>query len=177
MKSALTQTGERRTGGHIGVGPAVFAVALALLLFVSALPPTLTEGGRYVVMSAFSPLCHQIADRSFAIGGLPLALCHRCTGILAGMLMGLVLSVMLAVRGRSMTVFAFAPHTSVLLAVAFAPLAVDWGMDVVGLWANTPWSRVLTGVWTGAGLGVLLASSLLPAGTESRHLEDSAPQG
>jgi len=38
----------------------------------------------------FQHLCHQQADRSFILAGLPLAVCARCLGIFAGLWLGAV---------------------------------------------------------------------------------------
>lgn len=42
-------------------------------------------------------ICHRIAERSFQIDGVPLALCARCTGIYLGVLVGYLIAI---ARGR-----------------------------------------------------------------------------
>ena len=37
------------------------------------------------VYLGFSFFCHQSPERSFALAGLPLAVCHRCSGIYLGL--------------------------------------------------------------------------------------------
>ncbi len=39
----------------------------------------------------FTPVCHQIPDRSFFLWGHQLAVCHRCSGIYFGFWLGLLL--------------------------------------------------------------------------------------
>ncbi|HVS14574.1 MAG TPA: DUF2085 domain-containing protein, partial [Thermoanaerobaculia bacterium] len=40
--------------------------------------------------AAFHLVCHQIPERSFFLGEHALAVCHRCTGLYAGGLLGLL---------------------------------------------------------------------------------------
>ena len=47
------------------------------------------------------------------------------------------------------------------LLAALAPTAVDWVLGTLGVWANTPASRVSTGVLFGLAAGVILGSNLL----------------
>ncbi len=47
-----------------------------------------------------------------------------------------------------------------MLSVALLPPALDWGLPLVHLWHNTPFSRTLTGLWFGLGAGLLLAATL-----------------
>ena len=53
-------------------------------------PPLMHAAGHHasaiILRALFAPLCHQIATRSFLIGGEPLSVCARCTGIYAGFL-------------------------------------------------------------------------------------------
>ena len=70
--------------------------ALSAVLFIVDilvfLPPFLIKAGYFkeaeLVYLFFSPFCHQLAERSFHIFGAQLALCARCTGIWAGLLLG-----------------------------------------------------------------------------------------
>ena len=60
-------------------------------------PPILAAAGisEVIISHSYIPfhqLCHQVAERSFAFNGVPLAVCARCLGIFAGFwvaLMGL----------------------------------------------------------------------------------------
>ncbi len=82
----------------------------------------------------FSPVCHQNPDRSLICFGGPLAACHRCTGLYAGFIGGLVLLPSL----RSLRELLLkAPKLSM---IPVALLVAD-----VFLWPNTPPSRFVTG--------------------------------
>lgn len=48
-----------------------------------------------------------------------------------------------------------------LLIVAALPGVIDWSGDVLGLWTNSPISRIITGGWFGVLAGMLLASAVL----------------
>ena len=44
-----------------------------------------------LLRAAFAGVCHQIPERSFTLLGEPVAVCHRCLGLYAGGLVGLLL--------------------------------------------------------------------------------------
>ena len=123
-------------------------------------------------MHGFQAVCHQLPDRSFAVGGVPLALCHRCTGIAAGLVAG-VFAVPLLGRGRRLLVRFERP----LLMLALLLLAADWLLGVGGLWANTAATRFGTGFLFGVAAGYLLARSVaVPVALPpSRILPSTAP--
>lgn len=143
MKSGLTHT--KWSGARLAI-----AGGLLILLLAAALPPLLAPGWRVPLMHALSSFCHQIPERSFTHAGVPLGLCHRCTGIVAGLLVGL-LAPWTGLRRW---------HPLAILAVALAPLAVDWSLDFAGLLANTVASRVGTGIWGGAVLAGLILGAM-----------------
>ena len=70
----------------MGVASAVLAMLVAAPWFATHDRPTLAA----LIYQAFSPLCHQVVERSFRFGDAPLAVCARCTGVYAGLLLGLV---------------------------------------------------------------------------------------
>jgi uncharacterized membrane protein len=49
---------------------------------------------------AFAGLCHQLPERSFLIGDHLFAVCHRCFGLYLGILTGLVMAAVPAIRYR-----------------------------------------------------------------------------
>ena len=76
----------------------------ALIVFLSMLwcsafflAPYLAKGGpfsrmvSFMVTLFFSPICHQIPERSFHLWGSPLAVCIRCTSIYVGFFCGVLL--------------------------------------------------------------------------------------
>ena len=113
---------------------------LALALLPPFLPPEV--GG--MLSRAFAPACHQMPARSPHIGGVPIAICDRCTGIYAG----LVLGVLGTGWGRSLW-HRFGPWRRYVLLGAFVPLGLDWAAPLVGLWPSVPLSRALTGLLFG----------------------------
>ena len=44
-----------------------------------------------------------------------------------------------------------------LLGLSIVPVAADWALGALGIWANTPLSRTLTGGLFGLAAGVVLA--------------------
>lgn len=84
------------------------------------------------------------------------ALCHRCTGLVLGLGLGL-LGYPLA---RRPSLSGSRRRARLLGALALAPLVVDWALGAAGLWTNTPLSRVLTGALFGAYAGLVLAEAL-----------------
>ena len=144
------------------ISPALSSAALgvAALLALAASPGVLpAEAGR-AVHGGFGWLCHQIPERSPHLGGVPWALCHRCVGILAGVLAGLVVAPVLPARALAVLAH-LRPGRVVVLALV--PLAVDWSLGAFGVWANTPVSRLATGAVFGAAAGLVLALALRPA--------------
>lgn len=136
------------------------------LLALAASPPLLGGDVGAALHHAFSAVCHQIPGRSPHLGGGPIALCHRCIGILGGLALGLLLAP-LAGSGRLAAV-ACAAQARWLLAAA-VPAGLDWAVGVAGLWTNTPASRFATGAAFGAMAGLILAANLLTSRRPPRH--------
>jgi hypothetical protein len=115
-------------------------VALAAGLFALPLLEPLARSQGHTVMAAlvhasFGAVCHQLPERSFELLGHPLAVCHRCLGLYAGGLVGLLLLPVLPVlRDRLVE----RPRRALWFS---APLLVD-----VALPFDTWWSRSGTGL-------------------------------
>lgn len=107
---------------------------------------------------AFVFLCHQLPERSFLIDGHLFAVCHRCTGAYAGLLIGLLSTAILIVR-RVAARFALT-----CLAIAIALVILDIGLDLVGVVSSTAGSRVMTGLLLGFAGGSFLGASVLSMG-------------
>jgi uncharacterized membrane protein len=93
----------------------------------------------------YQPICHQMPERSFELWGHQAAACHRCVGLYAGFLVGLLM-----VPGwiGLRRVVARRPIVIVLFAL---PLVAD-----VALWNhNVWWSRFFTGVVAAVPLALL----------------------
>lgn len=133
-------------------------VVTGTLLFVAlaSLPPFVEGLPRVVLMRMFSGVCHQIAERSPHLHGVPLAVCHRCYGIYWGLVAG---------------AFAFAwlrrwdgridRSARVLIPAALLVPGVDWLGGVAGLWTNTPATRLATGAVFGLVAGYFLARAVV----------------
>lgn len=136
-----------------------WVLAMSLMLFVLVLvvlPPFVPPGFRSVLMHGFSPLCHQLPDRSFQHLGISFAVCHRCFGIYTGLWLASA-----AFIGLWRWELAFSRHAAVLLGLSLVPLAVDWGLHVVGWWVNTPASRLITGGVFGLVAGCYFARAMI----------------
>jgi uncharacterized membrane protein len=96
-------------------------------------------GAARVIYFAFSPICHQISDRCFTLGGHPLAVCGRCLGTYAGFAAGLLLYPL--VRGFSR--IALPPAWVFLMSIL--PMALDGAAGVAGIWASPIGIRFATG--------------------------------
>ena len=132
------------------------AASVAALFALALAPPLLGGESGEAVRFAFSHVCHQIPERSLALAGGPVALCHRCLGVVGGLALGTLAAPLvprLGVLGRV--------RAGRSLALAALPMAVDWTVGALGLWANTPLSRSATGALFGAVAGLFLAHAFL----------------
>ncbi len=125
---------------------------MGILAVLASMPPWVGEPVRMALMYGFDPLCHQIAERSPHVHGVQLAVCHRCYGILIGLAIGPIAA--LIIRGRGQR------YASLLIVASLVPLALDWGLGIVGIWANTAVSRLITGAIFGAAAGILVARAM-----------------
>lgn len=136
---------------------AAFGIAL-LPVMLASIPPFLDPIGRALVMRVFEPLCHQMPSRSPHVWGVQLAVGHRVYGILMGFPLGAIFFAAL-VRQDSV-LQRWAPQ---IVAAAALPMAVDWALGWMGLWANTPLSRMFTGALFGVVAGYWLTRAILQA--------------
>ncbi|WP_412067610.1 DUF2085 domain-containing protein [Rubrivirga sp. IMCC43871] len=141
-----------RTGWVVALG-----VSTGLAVVAVAAPVVGGEAGA-VMHAAFASVCHQLADRSPHLAGGPVALCHRCSGILGGLVLGLAAAPLL---GRHLLASLTTKAQGWWLLLAVLPTALDWALGASGVWANTPTSRLLTGALFGLVAGVVLAANLL----------------
>ena len=136
------------------VAPAAFMIwggvtAIALLLVASIFGAPLAVANNHpswaaVVYQAFSYVCHQLPERSFHLLGHPLAVCSRCTGLYSGFAIASLMYPLVRSLSRTDT----PPRRWLLLAAV--PMAVDVGLDVIGVWRNTYYSRLATGLILGS---------------------------
>jgi uncharacterized membrane protein len=116
-------------------GSALWLLAVFLAPFLAGRIPRLAAG----LYACFSPLCHQIPERSFTLFGYPLAVCARCTGIYAGILAGLLAYP--KIRGFAALRL---PSTRLFLGLS-APIAADAAGHWLGFWSSGNVLRFLTG--------------------------------
>lgn len=149
---------------------------LALCSLILA-APLLDSSGNHGLASAiyagFSPVCHQLQGRSFELLGRPWAVCQRCSGIYFGLLIGAMLSNLAFSR------LASAAHRRNWVLVASAPLALDVGLQALGIWSDRPFSRAFTGLLFGTMVGSLLARALgeILSETHSHRLSSNLDGG
>lgn len=107
------------------------------------------------IYGVFSHVCHQFADRSFSLGGEPLAVCVRCTAIYFGFLLTLLVFPLV----RSLDNEAVPPRWVLLAAVS--PMALDVALNILGLHASSVLTRVLSGSLAGLVLPCYVVPPLL----------------
>jgi uncharacterized membrane protein len=128
--------------------PALVAGVSSWLALV-VLAPIAAERGWSVapwVYLAFDLVCHQIPERSFFLGDHQLAVCHRCAGLYAGGLIGLLALPWLPGFRRWLLV---EPRRMLW---CFLPLLIDVALPMMNTW----WSRFGTGVVAALPVALLL---------------------
>ena len=128
-----------------------WGVLCALILAPPILASHHFDGVAAGIYFCFSSICHQEPERVFRILDLPLAVCHRCSGIYLGFFLG-------ALFRNSWLHRSPGARRNWILAAA-CPLVFDALAPYWGLWTNTSWTRFATGLVFG-----LLTSSLLVRG-------------
>jgi uncharacterized membrane protein len=98
----------------------------------------------------YTPVCHQMPERSLSVDGHPLGVCARCSGLYLGGLLGLYLGLAFLIRRN------LRPRP-VWLAIAALPTLIDVLVPRIGLvgLANLP--RLWLAVPLGVLLGIFLA--------------------
>jgi len=157
--------------------------AMGLVLGLAFLAPWLMlhgmSGAGQLLYLVYRPLCHQLPERSFFLGGpraaytlaelnahlgyeaparwlgdeelgFKVAFCQRDTAIYAGWLVGGLAYGLVRSWGSLMN----RPHKGVpwqLMVTLAAPMAVDGFGQLLGAWESTWWMRVVTGVLFAVG--------------------------
>ncbi len=131
---------------------------VAVLWFAACLlalgAPMLAANRQYaaasVTYSLFSRICHQMPERSFALAGFPLAVCHRCFGIYLGLAFGSLITRLPGILKR---------RRAWILA-ATIPMLADAALPLIGVGNNTPSSRFATGLIFGLMLATIFMQGL-----------------
>ena len=85
-------------------------------------------------------MCHQRPDRSFFIKGKQLPLCARCTGILIGYILGIIIAIITSCRNN------------IYFLLLLIPMIIDGGIQqFLGINSNN-WRRLFTGIMGGIGI-------------------------
>jgi len=125
-----------------------WGIVCGLILAAPILMSHSCRSAASVLYLSFSCICHQIPERSFAIFGHPLAVCHRCFGIYLGLFLGSLIEnrfVHGSLRVRRFWILA-----------ASIPLLLDVLLNSAGLWTSTCFSRFFTGLLFGNLVSPLL---------------------
>ena len=95
------------------------------------------------LMSAFSNTCHQKANRSFFLYNYQFPICARCTGLLLGYFLGIIIL--------------FIGKISLTLSIAFIiTMFIDWFVQYKGIKISNNYRRLFTGSLCGIGIiGIL----------------------
>jgi uncharacterized membrane protein len=145
----------------------VLGALVAWWAMVIGAPRACAGGGRLAQAGAvcyllLSRVCHQEPSRCLWVGGAPLGLCARCTGIWGGATLGVLLLPLAAGMGNRRI-----PHRRYLLAAA-ALVALDVGSEWLGLREPIPWLRVATGGMLGLAAACYVMPAILLAADEKR---------
>lgn len=89
---------------------------------------------------AIAFMCHQMPERSFFVCGKQLPLCARCSGILIGYIIGIVIAVI--------TKCEFCLYMPVLI----LPLAIDGGLQYIKRIESNNVRRFFTGIMGGIAI-------------------------
>ena len=122
------------------------AVVLSLVSLIVVAPVAAASGHNTIargIYGAFAALCHQIPERSYFIDGHQFAVCARCTGVYGGFTLMLLLYPLISSLKNTVT------PPRIWLILAMIPLAIDVGVNFLGVWQNTHTSRLLTGALLG----------------------------
>ncbi len=94
----------------------------------------------------FAPICHQIPERSFQLSGHSLAVCARCTGLYAGMVVGLLFYPFIKTVGSKNI-----PSPKGLLFSAI-PTVVEWIFSHMNVVESSNWIRSLSSAILGTAV-------------------------
>lgn len=158
----------RRVPGRARAGAWLVAAAAGLYLAATFAVPLAAErwpaAGRLAAL--WAPVCHQMPERSLAVGTGFQTVCARCCGVYLGGVLG-------ALVGAAALLARRPPRPVWLLALA-APTVLDFALGVVGLPQLPMLPRLLLAVPPGALAGIYLTmgiGDLLGARTPSPRRE------
>ena len=137
-------------------GGALWCTAIVLAPVFSASPGIFGVSGE-AIYAFFKPICHQIDERSFHVGGMPFGVCSRCASIYFGFLLGvLIYPLVRDVKKPGMP-------SRLFLVVACIPIFIDGFPWRFGVYEATIASRAVTG----GILGFTLVFFIVPAAIQA----------
>jgi uncharacterized membrane protein len=131
---------------------AAAVIWLSLIVGAPLLARTSMKQTSLFLYFSFAPFCHQLAERSFMLGGYPLAVCSRCFGIYCGLLAGFLIFPL-------MRRFNF--HKVIdrrYLIAGCIPMALDVSFMIFHVYHSNKWTRFFSGMC----FGIILAFYVLP---------------
>lgn len=142
-----------------GRGPSGVGVAAGIGLVVLGLILVVPDSVQFSLDVLGYGICHQLRSHSLILGGHPLPVCARCTGIYLGTVVTWILLTLLHPRAIGLPARRMWP----LLGLMFATMVVD-GVNSTfqslpggqGLWETTNFLRIVTGTLAGSALGFVL---------------------
>jgi uncharacterized membrane protein len=148
----------RITYGVITVGAGLWCTLLfapSLLAAAGIHSPAFDEG----VYRFFRPICHQMDERSWHLLGRAVAVCHRCSSIYIGFFAGVLLYPVFRRVAKPVM------PGRMLIVASVAPMVIDVGAALLGVYTGSTFWRVITGGW----FGVLIPFLILPGAIEGVH--------
>lgn len=131
--------------------------AIVLCAIVTApLAASMARAEGWFLYQAFDLLCHQEPARSWHLEGYPLAVCARCFGVYAGLLLAAVAGLRLAPKA---------------VGAATALVAVSWAAEFLGLAAVSNGIRCLTGLVLGVSISAAVLACSPQAARQLAHSE------
>lgn len=109
-----------------------------------------------VARQLFNTVCHQFTWRSFALNDVQMAVCSRCFGIYSGLFIGAVLSPVFFMFGKW-----WMNYTILLAGIALLLNIADFSGNFIGLWTNTLYSRLITGLLLGLTASMFIVSAII----------------
>lgn len=82
--------------------------------------------------------CHQLAERSFSWKGYQFPICARCTGLLCGYIIGLIIYIWIKISLE-------------MCCCMCMIMFLDWHLQYMGLYESTNIRRLCTGIICGIG--------------------------
>lgn len=122
-----------------------------------------------------SAVCHQIAERSFILGGETLPVCARCTGIYSGVFFSMLFFV---IFGRLNGNKPYATLAMIIGACSFIPISIDGFFSYAGFWESNQFLRMVTGTFAGVCLPgfMILGANFDVIGDNNRPIYKSASE-